>query len=391
MSEKPSSETTWERTVAKIIVYKTTTNLYPDKDDTGDVSFLVESQKIRAHRIILAALSPKYKAQFYGPQPDAGEIKVQGVTAAAFEEFLQFFYLHEVQLSKENIEEVLNLARQSLVDEFVDECVHFLIDILTVERLCWTYQLAIFYDLEFLRNRCESEISGKTKELFASESFKQCDHEILTRILKLDSFKCTEGEVFDACISWAQAACKEKYIDASKPANLRSALGDAIFSVRFASMTLEEFTSRHKAFEGFFTKDESDEITHIIAKSEDFQPKKFMPTLRDQTPYLECYRRRIRGLDEFEFGGMYTCGFQCDKPIHLHGFVIDGVNLTNESRVWMFKQPNSESIQERIMLVFSIKRSNKETIITFAKPIVLIPQRFHCFAIDFKIEKAIYF
>lgn len=48
--------------------------LYLEKDETGDVTFVVESECIRAHRCVLAAVSPKYTVQFFGSNPDKDEI-----------------------------------------------------------------------------------------------------------------------------------------------------------------------------------------------------------------------------------------------------------------------------------------------------------------------------
>lgn len=70
----------------------------------------------KSKNVILAALSPKYKVQFYGSNPDKGEICIGNVSAAAFKEFLQFFYEKSVHLTVENIELMLVLAKQSLVD-----------------------------------------------------------------------------------------------------------------------------------------------------------------------------------------------------------------------------------------------------------------------------------
>lgn len=57
--------------------------LWKDHGATGDVKFIVESEKISAHRNILAALSPKYKAQFYDYifVSDIDDVKVNGVLA----------------------------------------------------------------------------------------------------------------------------------------------------------------------------------------------------------------------------------------------------------------------------------------------------------------------
>lgn len=98
--------------------------LYTDRNEIGDITFVVESERIRAHRNVLAALSLKYKAQFYGPNPDKDEIFIP--TISAFKEFLQFFYKDRVDLTMDNIETVLDLAQQSLNEEFVDICIDFL-------------------------------------------------------------------------------------------------------------------------------------------------------------------------------------------------------------------------------------------------------------------------
>lgn len=114
-------------------------------------------------------------------------------------------------------------------------------------------------------------ISLRANELFAGESFKQCDHEMLVRILKLDSLRCIEAELFDACIAWARVACLEKHVDASQPTNLRAELGDAITQVRFSSMKFDEFVVRHRKLDGFFTLEESNEIFFMIGKVDGFE------------------------------------------------------------------------------------------------------------------------
>lgn len=253
---------------------KTLEQLYLDRNETGDVTFLVDSQRIRAHRWVLAAASPKYKAQFYGLRPDENEILIPNVSAAAFNEFLQFFYKDSVTLTLENIEAVLDMAKQSLVDEFVVNCVRFLATVVTAKNLCWAYRMSILYDIEPLRVQCEYQIGRNTKDIFATDSFLDCDHEVLLRILRFNSLNCKEKEVFDACIKWARAKCQQTDLKSS-PKYLRSALGDAIYEIRFTSMSIEEFASAHKMVEGLFTHDELVEILYMMGRLDGFQSRKF--------------------------------------------------------------------------------------------------------------------
>lgn len=71
--------------------------MYLDSD-IADVYFVCDSEdggfkRIPAHKSVLAAASKVFKVMFYGELKEEGDIKVCNVTAAAFEEFLQFFYL----------------------------------------------------------------------------------------------------------------------------------------------------------------------------------------------------------------------------------------------------------------------------------------------------------
>lgn len=130
---------------------------------------------------MLAAISSKYKTQFYGSQPDKGDIEVSGLTASAFREFIAFFYLDEVLLTIENIEDVLDLAKQSLVDNLFKSCVDFLFDVTPLDNLCWSYRLAILYhryDIEELKELCELLIEKDTKKLLKSNDFINCDRDI---------------------------------------------------------------------------------------------------------------------------------------------------------------------------------------------------------------------
>ncbi|XP_055303218.1 BTB/POZ domain-containing protein 3-like [Sitodiplosis mosellana] len=265
------------------VVNETMNVLYSQKNETGDVTFVVESESIRAHRNILAAISPKYKAQFYGAHADKGEIHVNDVSAAAFNEFLQFFYLNRVDLNTKNIEGVLNLAKQSLVDAFVTECIDFLMEVVNVDNLCWAYRLAISYDIKKLKDHCEPQISANTKKVFASEDFINCDHDLLIHILKLDTMDCKETEVFDACIAWAKSIVRQEDMDSGDMEHLHATLFDAITHIRFSSMTAEEFAEIHSKYKGFFTADESCEIFYMIGKLKGYKSQRFNQTPRNQT------------------------------------------------------------------------------------------------------------
>ncbi|XP_055303268.1 BTB/POZ domain-containing protein 6-B-like [Sitodiplosis mosellana] len=364
------------------LVKQTLEKLHSERDETGDVTFIVESELIRAHRCVLATHSPKYKAQFYGAHPDKIQISVDVVSAVAFKEFLQFFYFDEIALTVENIEAVLNLAKQSLVDTFVTECINFLIEVVTVDNLCWAYHIAIFHDIKQLKDHCEQEISANAKKVFAGKDFIKCDRDLLIRILKLNSLCCKETEVFDGCIAWAKAMCKQKNVDTEKGVNLRAALGKAIPEIRWSSMTVEEFAAIHNKFKGFFTADESSEIFCIISKLKNFKSERFNQIPREQTeptpvkpndeliskPHLRCDRTAV-GKIEFDLKGNDSVLFFCNQGICLQGFVLGSKDI-NELKVdVMLEKVHLQNYPKTLVH----KGSWNETMVLFGKPIDIKP------------------
>lgn len=231
--------------------------LFEKRSQDGDTNFVVDGEEIRAHRCVLAALSPRYEAQFYGAMAQEDTITVDDVSPAAFQEFLQFFYLDEVTLTLDNIEDVLNLAKQSLVDELVSECTNFLLDVVGMDKLIWFFRFAIDLEIKPLEQFCRERVSAIIKTVFEAPEFLNCEQEMLCRILDFDSLNCNEIDVFEACITWACVKCEQDGINAVGTAPFRAALGDAIFKIRFCSMTGEQFAMIEKTYDGLLSGRES--------------------------------------------------------------------------------------------------------------------------------------
>lgn len=105
-----------------------------------------QQDQIPAHKTLLAARSDEFEAMFYGTVKEKGDIKIVNVTAAAFKEFLQFFYL---SLTNKNIAYVINLVNKYNIISGMNFCVSFRRDPLTVHNVCNAYELAILYEQEY--------------------------------------------------------------------------------------------------------------------------------------------------------------------------------------------------------------------------------------------------
>lgn len=304
--------------------------LFNNRDKSGDITFRVGAKEFKAHKCVLAALSPMYyMGQLYGGFDDAKKdtIEIPNVSSAAFEEYLQFFYLDQVNLTHENIRDVLTLTEMASVDEFTNECFNFLIETLTVENVCLSYQLAVIYDRTGLIECCEHEISTHFDEVIATEGFLNCAKGDLYNILQSDSLNCKETDVFEACILWAKNSCIVDGLDAEKMENLRKTLidGDLLYQIRFGAMTIEEFIKCcYKIYKELFTDDEREEIFYMIGKDSSAISARFSdePRYRQWNDKQSVVCNRVVGEkpgEIFHFGLNKTIFFT-DRTVLLVGF-----------------------------------------------------------------------
>lgn len=252
--------------------------LYKERDESGDVTFIVESQRIRVHRCILAASSSTYKSDFFSLDSDEDDITLSNVSASAFNEFIKCFYSLPMNLSKENVDTILGLAVKSQFNACIIECEFFLKNCGENNAdLCWVYTLAMNHNLTSVQSFCDHKIATNTLEVFQSNGFTECGYKVLMRILNNPSLECNEIEVLRACISWAKASHRRNHSDDGDALDWRKVVGDAVILIRFASMKIHEFNDFYKEYEGFFCPEEIIEISSIIFQHhlESFKPKKF--------------------------------------------------------------------------------------------------------------------
>lgn len=185
-------------------------------------------------------------------------VEITDSNASAFKEFLQFFYLNEVTLTMENIEEVMKLADKYDMSTHLDICVMFLGKHMNEGNVIWMYTLSISSNNQRLKEFCEKFISIYVIPIFNSKSFQSCDHEILKNILKIDTLKCTEIEVLYACLAWAKFGKK------LTGEEIRAELNDCLYLIRFPTMKPGVFCQATMTYKGLLTEDELVDVFYTI-------------------------------------------------------------------------------------------------------------------------------
>lgn len=173
-------------------------------DSTADVRFAFtasnnEKHLVPAHKLILTSGSLKFQEWF---DDGTSEVSIPYVSAAAFQEFLQFFYFSDVTITDENVYTVMRLGKQFEVEPRLELCDQFLKEHLSNNTICHDYEHAIELNRKKLQRYLETKIIQNARVILESDRFLHCSKLVLENILKIECFssECGSKEVLRACV-----------------------------------------------------------------------------------------------------------------------------------------------------------------------------------------------
>lgn len=222
----------------------------------SDITFVFQSdngqeEEIVSHRRLLSENAVFRSELYYSPE----RIEITHVSYAAFKAFLNYFYKNQVDVTQENLEDMVKLARHYQVDDLMIQSENFLVDRIKMSCICQTLEMAMLCRLPTVIDACANFIGQHAAFVFATEGFMSCDKETLTFILQIEPMDLAEEFVLDACMAWARKQ-SELQGTSSHPAHCRKLLGNCFELIRFPEMEPIAFMDRLSAYDGFFTLEE---------------------------------------------------------------------------------------------------------------------------------------
>lgn len=218
----------------------------------SDVSFLVEDStkdhgtkvSLPAHKYVLAISSPVFFAMFHGGVAEQGkQIELPDCNSECLTEFLRFIYYDELQITANSVLGVMYLAKKYLVLSLMRRCGQFLEERIDPNNVFETLTQARQFREEELEKRCWFIVDLNTKQCLESPGFLELDLAAIKSLLRRETLRIEESELFEYCMRWAGRQCKSEGLEASG-ANLRTILGDALFNMRFPVMTQKQFAEK---------------------------------------------------------------------------------------------------------------------------------------------------
>ncbi|XP_055326195.1 BTB/POZ domain-containing protein 3-like [Sitodiplosis mosellana] len=339
--------------------------------EVADVHFVFESnddnERVPAHKAHLMTGSDVYAKMFSGSWKEMDTVKVGDVSAAAFKEFLQFFYFGQVKLTMENVAAVMNLGEMYNVTECLTVCTKFLKNNLNDDNVCRNYGLAILFNQDDLKQSCETVIGLNTNAVLKSTGFLSCDQKVLVEILRLNWLSCTEIELFEACMYWVKATVEEG--DLTKEL-MQVKLGDSLYGIRFGSMSFEEFGALMPAYGHLFVGNELVDIIQMITNKE-FQAAMFNGNREkrsDSNPWetnewFYCNRllSTYKVIKPYFIKNLETTKFSSNEPFLLIGFTIQYIKIYRDG-----KYTKCEEVSTEITIVeMSVPYDSKKEVVMY--------------------------
>ena len=182
-----------------------------------DVTIRVETDQLAAHKLVLSANSPYFRAMFSSNYSEATQSKVEilGVTSVALELLVQYFYTSKIHISTENVQDILAASTMLQASRVTDACCEFMRRHLGVSNCLGVQTFADMHSCSELKRMASEFTKSNFVIVVESEDFLKLE---LDQVLELfsasDLVVASEANVFEACVRWIKfdPANRDKFI-----------------------------------------------------------------------------------------------------------------------------------------------------------------------------------
>uniref|UniRef100_A0A8C6X412 Kelch like family member 28 n=1 Tax=Naja naja TaxID=35670 RepID=A0A8C6X412_NAJNA len=187
-------------------------NLLRQHHELCDVILRVGDVKIHAHKVVLASISPYFKAMFSGnlSEKENSEVEFQCIAEAALQAIVEYAYTGTVFISQDTVESLLPAANLQ-IKLVLKECCTFLESQLDPGNCIGISRFAETYGCHDLYSAANKYICHNFEDVCQTEEFFELTHSELDEIVSNDCLNVvTEEMVFYALESWIKYDVQER-------------------------------------------------------------------------------------------------------------------------------------------------------------------------------------
>lgn len=325
--------------------------------------------RIYAHKIEMAKSSCVFQKMFFDkPSIGAEEVIIKDFKKCDFYEMVKFCYTDDLNLTLENVNEIMNLSKIYKLNRLEKKCENFLEKSFSeVSNFYKAFEISKNQNFSGWQENCFSLIKRDTLRYLQNETFTKISKNVLKKIMELNEIDCREFQLFEQVMRWAEVDCKNKKICATG-ANKRVALGDLFYLIHFPAMSSDEF-GRCTTEVGLLTSKEIEEILRFISTKQNsglkFSTQNRSSLIKELTEQKEC----VVGLNHrytLESFRKSILIFSVNKTIYLTGIQSFSSKATKAHSLSISDEKNLKILELKDQRMYPVMLVN---------PILLNPNR----------------
>ena len=180
-------------------------NALRESEQLCDVVLEVEGEMIPAHRVVLASLSPYFRAMFTGEMAESKKktITINGVGAESLRTLVEYAYTATIKISENNVQAILPAASVLQFEEVKRACSQFLKRQLDTDNCLGIKVFAEVHSCQELLSAATNYSSHYFPQVRKKEEFLKLSYDDLKSYLSNDQLNVSaEYEVYEAAIVW---------------------------------------------------------------------------------------------------------------------------------------------------------------------------------------------
>ncbi|KRT79578.1 BTB And C-terminal Kelch domain containing protein [Oryctes borbonicus] len=170
-----------------------------------DITIQISSFEYHAHKVVLSACSDYFRAMFNRNMLESQNdtVTLYDISPKGFKLLLNYMYTSQLELTEENIQDVLEVAVYLQIDHVINKCSEYLETHLNKENCVDIVKIAEIFAIRKLRIAAYRYICSNLSVIAELDQFCNFSSEHIEHILKFDlPVDCTELDVLYFTLKW---------------------------------------------------------------------------------------------------------------------------------------------------------------------------------------------
>ncbi|XP_033609735.1 kelch-like protein 2 isoform X2 [Cryptotermes secundus] len=179
-----------------------------------DVTIVVNEDEIRAHKLVLASVSPYFRAMFTSGfiETTQDRIVMHEMEFSALRDIIDFFYTGKIEVTEENVYLIMEIAELLQVSAIRMACSIYLLSTLNTSNCFSAYVHATLCSYSDIAHKAFRYILHNFKSVMEEEEFLHVPPETLLNVLSSMVLDVSnEHQLLKAVVQWCEHDCSQRF------------------------------------------------------------------------------------------------------------------------------------------------------------------------------------